>query len=100
MKTKTETRDRDFFWDGGGFLMITLHPEAQAAPENPWSDSGANLPRWGTRVKVPFRLTRMNGSMDRPLLWLWSRRGRYWVIEQDLFRGTAQHKPVGFHRGN
>jgi hypothetical protein len=47
-------------------------------------------------IKAPFRVTQMGDSW----LWLWSRRGRYWVIEQGLLPGIAQHKPVGLRRGN
>jgi hypothetical protein len=65
--------------------MTTLHPEAQVVvPENPWNDSRVNLPKWGRKVKAPFRVTRMSSCPKHPVLWLWSRRGRNWTVDQEL----------------
>ena len=35
-------------------------------------------------IKAPFRMTQMGGSTTCPWLWLWSRRGSSWVIEQEI----------------
>lgn len=35
-------------------------------------------------IKAPFRLTTMNGLSQAPWLWLWSRRGKRWFVDQVL----------------
>jgi hypothetical protein len=41
------------------------------------------------KVKAPFVLTRMRDwrGRGRRYAWLWSRRGKEWVIEQELYLG-------------
>lgn len=49
------------------------------------------------RVKAPFLLTRMRDwrGLGRKQTWLWSRRGREWVIDQELYLGRTQaQKPL------
>jgi hypothetical protein len=36
------------------------------------------------KVKAPFRLTRMNQSGMPLLIWVWSRCGRRWKVDQEL----------------
>jgi hypothetical protein len=35
-------------------------------------------------IKAPFVLTRMNARPASSLVWLWSRRGARWTIDQEL----------------
>jgi hypothetical protein len=70
--------------------MPTLHPDAQVVLESPYKDSGANLPKWGRKVRVAFRLTQMGVSAERVWFWLWSSRGKFWVIEQDFRSAVNQ----------
>jgi hypothetical protein len=44
------------------------------------------------RLKAPFLLTRMRDwrGRGRRCAWLWARRGREWVIEQELYLGRFQ----------
>jgi hypothetical protein len=53
-------------------------------PEPPWKVPLESKRRACPRVKAPFVLTAMYNSFERPLLWLWSRRGRAWVITQKI----------------
>lgn len=43
------------------------------------------------KVKPPFRVTRMRDwrGKGRRCAWLWSLRGRAWVVEQELYLGQA-----------
>jgi hypothetical protein len=36
------------------------------------------------RVKAPFAITTMNDDPVRSVLWVWARRGRQWIISQEL----------------
>ena len=36
------------------------------------------------KVKAPFLLTSMNDPRKPLLIWVWSRRGKRWVIDQEL----------------
>ena len=76
--------------------MPTLHPDAQVVLENPYKDSGANLPKWGRKVRVPFRLTQMGVSAERVWFWLWSSRGKFWVIEQDFRSAVNQGRIASY----
>jgi hypothetical protein len=44
------------------------------------------------KLKAPFLLTRMRDwrGRGRRCAWLWSRRGKEWVIEQELYFGRFQ----------
>ena len=46
-------------------------------------------PRPAYKVKAPFVVTRMRGWRGRGCryAWLWSRRGKEWAIEQELYLG-------------
>jgi hypothetical protein len=46
------------------------------------------------KIKAPFRLTRMSHS-DKPLwFWVWSRRGKRWMVDQEL-RFYSHSKSIG-----
>jgi hypothetical protein len=47
------------------------------------------------KVKAPFVLTRMRDwrGRGRRYAWLWSRRGKEWVIEQELYLGRYLAPP-------
>jgi hypothetical protein len=45
-----------------------------------------------TRVKVPFAITTMNGERVKPLLWVWARRGRRWIVGQELSLSVANNR--------
>src|SRR5215469_11526255 len=47
------------------------------------------------KVKAPFVLTRMRDwrGRGRRYAWLWSRRGKEWVIEQELYLGRYSARP-------
>ena len=36
------------------------------------------------KVKVPFLLTSMNNPRKPLLIWVWTRRGKRWVVDQEL----------------
>ena len=36
------------------------------------------------RIKAPFAITTMNDDHVGPLLWVWARRGRQWIVSQEL----------------
>jgi len=36
------------------------------------------------KIKAPFVLTRMNAEPMSLLIWLWSRRGTRWIVDQEL----------------
>ena len=36
------------------------------------------------RVKAPFLLTTMNQRGKSPVIWVWSRRGSQWTVDQEL----------------
>ena len=36
------------------------------------------------KVKAPFVLTTMNQRGKNPLIWVWSRRGSQWTVDQEL----------------
>ena len=36
------------------------------------------------KVKAPFRLTTMNQRGKSSLIWVWSRRGSQWTVDQEL----------------
>jgi hypothetical protein len=44
------------------------------------------------KLKAPFLLTRMRDwrGRGRRCAWLWARRGKEWVIEQELYLGRFQ----------
>jgi hypothetical protein len=44
------------------------------------------------KLKAPFLLTRMRDwrGRGRRCAWLWSRRGKEWVVEQELYLGRSQ----------
>ena len=48
--------------------------------------------RTAFKLKVPFLLTRMRDwrGRGRRCAWLWSRRGKEWVVEQELYLGRFQ----------
>lgn len=52
-------------------------------------------PRPVYKVKAPFVLTRMRGWRGRGCryAWLWSRRGKEWAIEQELYLGRYLAPP-------
>ena len=53
--------------------------------ERPAATAGQNLSAY--RVKAPFILTRMRDwrGLGRKQMWLWSLRGRQWVIDQEFY---------------
>jgi hypothetical protein len=55
-------------------------PQALDEIATPWM--ARNSPRF--QVKAPFRLTLMNRNSFAPLFWVWSRKGRQWVVEQAM----------------
>ena len=52
-------------------------------------------PRPAYKVKAPFVVTRMRGWRGRGCryAWLWSRRGKEWAIEQELYLGRYVAPP-------
>jgi hypothetical protein len=42
------------------------------------------MPHLLPKIKAPFRLTMMNHLSQRPWIWLWSRCGSYWIVNQVL----------------
>lgn len=36
------------------------------------------------KVKAPFRLTTMNRHGKGQMIWVWSRRGSQWTVDQEL----------------
>jgi hypothetical protein len=50
----------------------------------PWNAPGDATLRAHRKVQAPFVLTEMNTSRKFPVLWFWSRRGKSWIIEQEL----------------
>jgi hypothetical protein len=36
------------------------------------------------KVKAPFVLTTMNQRGQSPVIWVWSRRGSQWTVDQEL----------------
>jgi len=36
------------------------------------------------KIKAPFRLTTMNQRGQGSLIWVWSRRGSQWTVDQEL----------------
>ena len=36
------------------------------------------------KIKAPFRLTTMNQRGKSALIWVWSRRGSQWTVDQEL----------------
>lgn len=36
------------------------------------------------KIKAPFRLTKMSYSEKPPWFWVWSRRGKRWIVNQEL----------------
>lgn len=36
------------------------------------------------KIKAPFRLTRMSHSTQSPWIWVWSLRGKRWVVDQEF----------------
>jgi hypothetical protein len=36
------------------------------------------------KIKAPFRLTTMNQRGKSSLIWVWSRRGNRWTVDQEL----------------
>lgn len=59
---------------------------------NPLIFLEATQARPGFKLKVPFLLTRMRDwrGRGRRCAWLWARRGKVWVIEQELHLGRFQ----------
>jgi hypothetical protein len=43
------------------------------------------------RVKAPFAITTMNEGHVGTLLWVWARRGRQWIISQELRAPVASN---------
>jgi hypothetical protein len=53
-------------------------------PEPPSEGSLEVDRRVRQRVKAPFVLTTMGGSSECSWLWLWARRGRQWVVDEEF----------------
>jgi len=45
------------------------------------------------KINAPFLLTLMNDNHHGPLFWLWARRHKNWVIEQELNLKTRRRSP-------
>ena len=44
------------------------------------------------KVKAPFHLTTMNQRGKCLLIWVWSRRGKQWTVDQEMrFDGISKH---------
>jgi hypothetical protein len=65
-------------------MPTALKSAPVALPVPPWKTSLEAKGRVYGRIKAPFVLTRMGNSAECSLLWLWTRRGRQWVVEQEL----------------
>jgi len=44
------------------------------------------------RIKAPFRLTVVGRKPHSLWMWLWSRRGKQWIIDQELRLGPGPVK--------
>ncbi len=65
-------------------MTATLNASATATLVPPWNASEEATRRAYRKVKAPFVLTEMNRCREFTALWLWSRRGKSWIIEQEL----------------
>jgi hypothetical protein len=64
----------------------------EVRPIQPRGLSQAAVSKRFQKIKAPFFLTQMGGSPKRPWLWLWSRRGRGWIVDQDLSSEITRHR--------
>jgi hypothetical protein len=51
------------------------------------------------KIKAPFVLTRMNAQPMSLLIWLWSRRGARWIVDQELRFNLHENPTVRGVRG-
>jgi hypothetical protein len=42
------------------------------------------------KIKAPFRLTTMNHPSKTLRIWVWSRRGKRWAVDQEICLDVAQ----------
>lgn len=62
------------------------------------SSGGKNFLR---KIKAPFRLTAMNQRGKTSLIWVWSRRGTQWTVDQELrFDCERNPKRAAHESGN
>lgn len=45
------------------------------------------------KIKAPFVLTNMNHPRKPLLIWLWSRRGKRWVVDHEIRLDAATGQP-------
>jgi hypothetical protein len=60
--------------------MSTTLPRSQAHATDQSRGRKNSLPK----IKAPFRLTTMNQRGQSSLIWVWSRRGSQWTVDQEL----------------
>jgi hypothetical protein len=65
-------------------MAVTRNPSPTTALVPPWNVLRDASGRACRKVKAPFFLTVMNRCQEFTVLWLWSRRGKSWIIEQEL----------------
>jgi hypothetical protein len=65
-------------------MAVTRKPSPTTAPLPPWNASEDAPRRAHRKVQAPFVLTEMNSCQEFTVLWLWSRRGKSWIVEQEL----------------
>lgn len=70
-------------------MTATEQQSTTELPLSPWDGPEADTRTHPRRVKAPFLLTRMDPDGRRPVLWLWSRRGDQWVVEQEVWFGQG-----------
>jgi hypothetical protein len=44
------------------------------------------------RIKAPFSITTMKDDRFGTLLWVWARRGRHWIVSQELRLAAANNR--------
>ena len=44
------------------------------------------------RLKAPFAITTMKDDRLGTLLWVWARRGRHWIVSQELRLAAASNR--------
>jgi hypothetical protein len=61
-------------------LNFTIRVEAFPTGMLPKVASSASR----VRIKAPFAITTMKDDHAGSLLWVWARRGRQWIVSQEL----------------
>ena len=71
-------------------LNSTIRVEAFPTGMLPKVASSASRVRG--RVKAPFAITTMKDDRFGSVLWVWARRGRQWIVSQELSLPVANNR--------